>query len=112
MDRGKRLEVEPDDEVRRPEGMRGAVWVFASVVAVGFSVFQLTTTYVGVLPVLQQLPIHMAFGFTLIFLLFPTRLNQGGRGSAAGVAIDACLIAASAGVCGYIAWNHIDLIWR
>ncbi|OGL59550.1 MAG: hypothetical protein A3I72_03385 [Candidatus Tectomicrobia bacterium RIFCSPLOWO2_02_FULL_70_19] len=112
MDRGKRLEVEPDDEVRRPEGMRGAVWVFASVVAVGFSVFQLTTTYVGVLPVLQQLPIHMAFGFTLIFLLFPTRLNQGGWGSAAGVAIDACLIAASAGVCGYIAWNHIDLIWR
>lgn len=52
----------------------------------------------------------MAFGFALIFALFPTLGRRWGR--RLGPAVDAALIAASVGIGGYVAWNHIDLEWR
>ncbi|MGH7368273.1 MAG: TRAP transporter permease [Candidatus Rokuibacteriota bacterium] len=88
------------------------VWAAVSVVAVAWALFQLATSYFGVLPLLQQRPIHMSFGFALIFALFPTASRGRGWGSALGTAIDLGLVAASVGIGAYVAWHHIDLEWR
>ncbi|MGH7388329.1 MAG: TRAP transporter permease [Candidatus Rokuibacteriota bacterium] len=82
------------------------------MVAVAWALFQLATSYFGVLPLLQQRPIHMSFGFALIFALFPTAPRAGGWGRALGAAIDLGLVAASVGIGAYVAAQHIDLEWR
>ena len=96
----------------QPEGISHPAWVLAFLVAVGWSSFQLATSYFGVLPLLQQRSIHMAFGFVLIFTLFPTRRLPGGWKMGLGRAGDLVLIAVTIGLGAYIAWNHIDLEWR
>ncbi len=105
-------EVVQDDGEVRAEQVSRLAWILASVVAVAWSVFQLATSYFGVLPLLQQRPIHMAFGFTLIFILFPTSRTSGGWGRGLGLVIDVTLIAATFSLGAYMAWNHIDIIWR
>ncbi len=101
-----------EDLLPLQEGKSRFVWVLASIVAVVWSIFQLATSYFGVLPLMQQRPIHMAFGFSLVFLLFPALRSSGGRGRRLGRAADAVLIAITAGLTAYIAWNHIDIEWR
>ncbi|MDA1001338.1 MAG: hypothetical protein O2807_12595, partial [bacterium] len=104
--------VVPDDGEVRADQVSRLAWIFASVVAVAWSVFQLATSYFGVLPLLQQRPIHMAFGFTLIFILFPTSRASGGWGRGLGLVIDVALIAATFILGAYMAWNHIEIVWR
>ena len=102
----------PEDLLAPQEGKSRLVWVLASIVAVVWSVFQLATSYFGVLPLMQQRPIHMAFGFSLVFLLFPALRSSGGWERKLGRAADAVLIAITVGLTAYIAWNHIDIEWR
>ena len=85
--------------------------MLVSAVAVAWSLFQLATSYFGVLPLLQQRPIHMSFGFALIFALFPTR-PRSRWGRRLGAAGDLALVAASIAIGAYVAWRHIDLEWR
>ena len=54
----------------------------------------------------------MAFGFVLIFLLFPTLRSSGGWGNRLGRAVDAVGIAVMVALTAYVAWNHIDIEWR
>jgi len=99
----------PADRAARPPR---PVWALVSVVAVAWALFQLATSYFGVLPLLQQRPIHMAFGFALIFALFPTLAGARGWRRGLGAATDVALVAASVAVGAYVAWHHIDLEWR
>ncbi len=105
--------------VPEPEGghrarVSGPAWRLASLTAVCWALFQLATSYFGVLPLLQQRPIHMAFGFALIFLLYPARPRDGGRGwgGRLSAAASVALLALSVGLGAYVAWLHIDLVWR
>jgi TRAP transporter 4TM/12TM fusion protein len=106
------------ESVREPEagqrrGVSGLVWGLASVTAVCWALFQLATSYFWVLPLLQHRPIHMAFGFVLIFLLYPGRRGRGGRwGGMLSASANVALLALSAGLGAYVAWLHIDLVWR
>ena len=82
-----------EDPQASEEGRPRWGWILASGIAVVWSAFQLVTSYFGVLPLMQQRPIHMAFGFVLIFLLFPTLRSSEGWGKRLGRAVDAVGIA-------------------
>lgn len=102
--------VREPDARPRPR-VSGAVWRLASITAVGWALYQLATSYFGELPLLQHRPIHMAFGFVLIFLLHPSR--GGGRWSRAlGTSTGVAGLALSASLGAYVAWLHVDLVWR
>ena len=101
-----------EDPQASEEGRPRWEWILASGIAVVWSAFQLVTSYFGVLPLMQQRPIHMAFGFVLIFLLFPTLRSSGGWGNRLGRAVDAVGIAVMVALTAYVAWNHIDIEWR
>ncbi len=107
------VSVEPLREAgaARPAGLSVPGWTLVSVVAVAWSLFQLATSYFGVLPLLQQRPVHMSFGFALIFALFPAR-PRARWGRRLGLAVDVALIVASVAIGGYVARQHIDLEWR
>jgi TRAP transporter 4TM/12TM fusion protein len=87
-------------------------WLLVSVIAVAWSLFQLATSYFGVLPLLQQRPIHMSFGFALVFALFPLWPGARGWRRGGGLVADGALVVASVGIGAYVAWHHIDLEWR
>ena len=101
-----------EDPQASEEGRPRWGWILASGIAVVWSAFQLVTSYFGVLPLMQQRPIHMAFGFVLIFLLFPTLRSSEGWGRRLGRAVDAVGIAVMVALTAYVAWNHIDIEWR
>ena len=101
-----------EDPQASEEGRPRWEWILASGIAVLWSAFQLVTSYFGVLPLMQQRPIHMAFGFVLIFLLFPTLRRSEGWGNRLGRAVDAVGIAVMVALTAYVAWNHIDIEWR
>lgn len=105
-ERSGEIDQDGRDAISRPRRM------IAPLVAVGWSVFQLATSYFGVLPLLQQRSIHMGFGFVLIFLLFPARPFPRSWRKALGWIGDFMLIAATIGLGAYVSWNHIDLEWR
>ena len=107
-------EPEPvrDPETGPASRVAGPVWRLASVIAIGWTLFQLATSYFGELPLLQHRPIHMAFGFLLVFLLYPARRAGGGWRRPLHGAITVGLLALSVGLGAYVAVLHLDLDWR
>lgn len=59
-----------ESNTRNPDGFWGYV---ISAICILFAVFQLYTAIFGVLDAHLQRTIHLAFGLSLIFLLYPAR---------------------------------------
>lgn len=64
-----------EEEKLRKRELVGSAGRVVSVIAVCFSLFQLITGYAPLVAMYQRV-IHVAFGFTLIFLIYPFSLKQ------------------------------------
>ncbi len=67
--------VAQEEEKSTRRSVKGAAGKAISVIAICFSLFQLVTGYFPLIAMYQRL-IHVVFGFTLIFLLFPFSAKQ------------------------------------
>lgn len=63
-------DLEPESDIREFKGFMAKL---ISALAITFSLFQLYTAIYGVLDAQLQRAIHLGFGLTLIYLLYPTR---------------------------------------
>ncbi|KUK02657.1 MAG: TRAP transporter, 4TM/12TM fusion protein [Thermotoga sp. 50_1627] len=70
-DQAKKI-LEKYDREARYRSFRGFMAKVVAAIAITFSVFQIYTAAFGVLDAMIQRSIHLAFGFCLIFLLYPT----------------------------------------
>jgi len=80
-----------------------------SAICIGFALFQLYTAIFGVLDASLQRAIHLAFGLSLIFLLYPTR---GSWSKASMNWFDVILAVLGASSCMYIVVFYQDLVLR
>lgn len=80
-----------------------------SAIAILFSLFQVYTGAMGVLPAQLQRSIHLAFVFVLIYLLYPfsSKMNKNGF-----YWVDVILAAVSGACALYITVNYETLIYR
>ena len=89
--------------------LAGVAAVAVSCIAIGFTLFQLYTASVGLLPARLQRAVHLGFVLVLAFLLYPVRRNRGMKKIPwydivfAGLSV--CVIA-------YLVVNHAALIDR
>ncbi|MDR7481831.1 MAG: TRAP transporter permease [Armatimonadota bacterium] len=100
-------EVEPEYNYRRLAGF------WAGVVAstgVAMALFHLYTARFGALEALRQRAVHLAFAFTLVFLLYPPR-RRGAATSRIG-ALDLLMVAAALLPMLYVFYYHADLAQR
>jgi len=89
------------EEKVRQRKLKGASARVVSAMAISFSLFQLVTGYFPLIAMYQRL-IHVAFAFTLIFLIYPFREKQRkDRLSWEGVILVGLLIYIS-----YYVWTH------
>lgn len=80
-----------------------------AAIAITFSLFQLYTAVFGVLDAMIQRSIHVAFGFCLIFLLYPAKKSWSRRKFHP---LDVALAALGAAVPMYIVVNYQELVLR
>ena len=89
--------------------LTGLMGKFIAALAIAFSTFQVYTALFGVLDAMIQRSIHLAFAFSLIYLLYPSkkswprdRLHP----------LDACLSVVAAGAPVYILVAYRELVQR
>ncbi len=108
-------EVKTDDllaQIDRESAYRrlaGKAAFIVSAIAIVFTLFQLYTASVGLLPARLQRAVHLGFVLVLAFLLYPPRRN---RGTKRVPWFDVVLAALSVAVIGYLVVNHKALIDR
>ncbi len=89
-------------------------WVI-TVLAAGFSIFQIVTALTGGLPLQLLVPIHLGIGLMLIFLLFPLKKKTVGKNpfvrSIANI-LDVIFPLLGVGVGYYWVFEYQDLIMR
>jgi TRAP transporter 4TM/12TM fusion protein len=81
-----------------------------SVLAVAWSLFHLTTGFLGSRPAFQQRAVHLAFGLILVFLTVP--LVRSGPRRAWTRVVDVLLAATAAAATGYVAWDYEGILLR
>jgi TRAP transporter 4TM/12TM fusion protein len=81
-----------------------------SVLAVAWSLFHLTTGFLGARPAFQQRAVHLAFGLVLVFLTVPL-VRKGSRRGWTRV-VDVLLAASAAAATGYVAWDYEGILLR
>lgn len=91
---------------REPKGFWNIV---ISAICIVFAIFQLYTATFGILDAHLQRAIHLAFGFLLIFLLYPARKSWS---RTAMNPIDVAFALVSAATAMYIFVNYQDLVMR
>ena len=74
-----------------------------------FSLFQLYTSIFGVMDAMLQRSIHLAFGLTLVYLLYPSR-KKFSRHHLHPLDVGLALLAG--GVCLYVFFNYSNLVFR
>src|SRR5690606_9328831 len=89
--------------------LAGPVGRLIALVLIGFSLFQLYTAAFGVLDARIQRAIHLAFGMSLVFLLYPAR-KGGSRTSLPWW--DVLLAVASAAVSLYLVVFYHEIVMR
>ncbi len=99
-------EIDRESAFRR---LAGKAAIIVSVIAIGFTLFQLYTASVGLLPARLQRAVHLGFVLVLAYLLYPVRHNRGGKSIPW---YDVLLALMSIGVIGYLVVNHQALIER
>lgn len=97
-----------DKESNKRE-MDGLWGYLVKAICILFAAFQLYTATFGVLDAHLQRAIHLAFGFLLIFLLYPSRQSWSKKKMHP---FDALLAIVSAGSALYIVYNYSDLVLR
>jgi len=70
-----KIQIPQDEEIIRKRTVTGPAYFFISAIAVSFSIFQLITGYAPLIAMYQRM-IHVAFAFSLIFLLYPISQKQ------------------------------------
>lgn len=100
----KKYDSEADKRI-----LTGFVGKLVSAIAICFTMFQLYTSFFGVLDAHLQRAIHLSFGMCLIFLLYPTR-HSWPRDSIHP--IDAILSIVGAAVPMYVVVTYHDLVMR
>jgi len=70
-----KIQIPQDEEIIRKRTVTGPAHFLVSAIAVSFSVFQLITGYAPLIAMYQRM-IHVAFAFSLIFLLYPISQKQ------------------------------------
>jgi TRAP transporter 4TM/12TM fusion protein len=75
LEKASKAVVAQEEEKSTRRNVKGTAGKAISVIAICFSVFQLVTGYFPLIAMYQRL-IHVIFGFTLIFLLFPFSSKQ------------------------------------
>lgn len=88
---------------------KGLTAKFVSALAISFSVFQLYTAIFGVLDAQLQRAVHLGFGLTLVYLLYPMRESWAGRGLHP---VDAILAVMGAAAPAYILIEYNQLVMR
>jgi len=99
------VEADPEYGYRRLSGIFAVV---VAIVAVAFSLFQLSVAGVSPLNTLRQRGAHVGFALVLVFLLYPLR-RRGYRQRRFGV-LDVLFAAVAAFVTGYVVWHHDRLL--
>lgn len=95
------MKKSPNEEVGRSRVLIGSAKKVIAIIAVCFSLFQLVTGYYPLIAMYQRL-IHVAFAFSLIFLLYPFRKKQkNDRLAWEGIILLGLLLYIS-----YYAWTH------
>lgn len=89
--------------------LKGIAGKIITAILICFSVFQLYTAIFGMMDALLQRSVHLAFGLTLVFLLYPMKKNWS-RHSMHPVDIGFAVAAASA--CMYVFFNYEALVYR
>lgn len=74
-----------------------------------FSLFQLYTSIFGVMDAMLQRSIHLAFGLTLVYLLYPSR-KKFSRNHLHPLDVGLALLAGA--VCLYVFFNYSNLVYR
>lgn len=87
----------------------GVAAIVVSAIAIGFSLFQLYTASVALLPARLQRAVHLGFVLTLAYLLYPLRHGKAGKRIPW---YDIVLATASIGVVAYLVVNGNALIER
>ncbi|MBP5200409.1 MAG: TRAP transporter permease [Schwartzia sp.] len=88
---------------------KGVMAKIVSAIAIAFSVFQLYTAIFGVLDAQLQRAVHLGFGLTLVYLLYPTRRSW----SKGGVhPIDLVLAILGAAAPAYLVIKYNELVLR
>ncbi|MFV9510644.1 TRAP transporter permease [Tepidibacillus sp. LV47] len=82
-----------------------------TILAVGFSLFQLYAALFGNIPLQLLVPVHLGFGLTLIYILFPTK-KYVKKSNLFTIFLDFLLPILSAGVGFYWVFEYKDLIIR
>ncbi len=99
-------QFDKESDHRTVDGFMGKV---IAAIAICFSLFQIYTAVFGVLDAMIQRAIHLAFAFSLIFLLYPAR-NSWSRTVIHGIDAVLAVIATAAPV--YILIVYKDLVQR
>jgi len=89
--------------------LTGIAAIVVSAIAIGFSLFQLYTASVGLLPARIQRAVHLGFVLVLAYLLYPAKQGNTGRRIPW---LDVALAGVSACVIGYFVANGQALISR
>lgn len=100
-------EAEPEYNYRHLTGFWAAL---LSVIAVAMALFHIYTARFGTLEALRQRSVHVAFAFTLVFLLYPFR-KKDAAGARVGV-FDLMMVVATLIPTMYLFFNHTDLTLR
>jgi TRAP transporter 4TM/12TM fusion protein len=89
--------------------LAGFIGKFVAALAIAFSTFQVYTALFGVLDAMIQRSIHLAFAFSLIYLLYPSKKSWSRTKLHP---LDACLSVIAAGAPIYILVVYQDLVKR
>lgn len=89
--------------------MKGFWNIFINAICIVFAIFQLYTAAFGILDAHLQRAIHLAFGFLLIFLLYPARKSWS-RTSMHPLDVLFALVGAASAL--YIVVNYQELVFR
>jgi len=87
----------------------GVMKVVVTVIAIGFSLYHLYTSFFGALPALQHRAIHLTFTLALLFLIHP---SIRGRRRATFLPVDILLVLISIGLGLYIFTQYEYLSYR
>ena len=80
-------------------------WI-VTIVAVFFALFQIYTAVLGTFTIFIQRGIHLAFGASLVFIVFPSSKKRN------TLVLDILLALISSGIFVFIAWNNDYIVMR
>ncbi len=89
--------------------LKGISAKILSALLISFTLFQLYTAVFGVLDAMLQRSVHLAFGLSLVYLLYPLRKNWSRNKMHP---IDICLAIVAAAACMYVFVFYKDLVLR